>query len=250
MSSLHQCNACHVWPNDQLTDHLPRIINYATKLLHDEFDGTKGFAIDGGIKDASHIRRLTNEANCPMPTIDIAHQHLLTARSIHQGRVQRGDPTWDVLDWSAIIAGTRAAAGLDPFDINKKVSNYSRARITSASDSVNRARGWSRMNDSPYFATRTLHSCTIHVMIQSAAPRACVRIELSNVPHNVQVQIRARIPGEIGARCGKHGVQRSAATENRRELCLLCAVDGETVVIFDLHPSADVGAVEATDRCE
>ncbi|KAH7104860.1 NAD(P)-binding protein [Auriculariales sp. MPI-PUGE-AT-0066] len=98
----------------------PVIVNYASKLLNDEFDGTKGFSIDGGIKDASHIRRLTNEANCPMPVVDIAHQHLLTARSIHQGKVTRNEPTFDVLDWSAIIAGTRAAAGLDPFDINKK----------------------------------------------------------------------------------------------------------------------------------
>ncbi|KZV79675.1 NAD(P)-binding protein [Exidia glandulosa HHB12029] len=98
----------------------PPLLYYAPKLLNDEFDGTKGFAIDGGVKDASHIRRLTGEHNCPMPVIDIAHQHLLTARSVHLGRQIRGDDTFDVLDWSAIVAGSRLAAGLDPFDSSKK----------------------------------------------------------------------------------------------------------------------------------
>lgn len=69
----------------------------------------------------SHIRRLTGDHNCPMPVIDIAHQHLLTARSVHLGRQLRGDDTFDVLDWSAIIAGSRLAAGLDAFDSSKKV---------------------------------------------------------------------------------------------------------------------------------
>ncbi|EJD54435.1 NAD(P)-binding protein [Auricularia subglabra TFB-10046 SS5] len=100
----------------------PPVLHYAAKLLHDEFDGSKGFAIDGGIKDASHIRRLTSAHNCPMPVVDVAHQHLLTARSVHLGKQIRGDPTFEVLDWSALVAGTRMAAGLDPFDITKKSS--------------------------------------------------------------------------------------------------------------------------------
>ncbi|KAG6868487.1 hypothetical protein C0993_002025 [Termitomyces sp. T159_Od127] len=78
-----------------------------------------GFSIDGGIKDASHIRRLTAELNSPMPAIDVAHQHLLTARAIHQGMKQEGKAVYETLDWSGIVAGTRVAAGLDGLDSNK-----------------------------------------------------------------------------------------------------------------------------------
>lgn len=38
-------------------------------MVHDEFDGTKGFAIDGGIKDSAHIRKLAAEKNSPMPAL-------------------------------------------------------------------------------------------------------------------------------------------------------------------------------------
>ena len=32
---------------------LSSMVNYGNKITHDEFDGLKGFAIDGGLKDAS-----------------------------------------------------------------------------------------------------------------------------------------------------------------------------------------------------
>lgn len=51
-----------------------------------------------------------------MPAIDVAFQNLLTARAIHTKKKKAGDSTWDVLDWSGIVVGTRTAAGLDPFD--------------------------------------------------------------------------------------------------------------------------------------
>jgi hypothetical protein len=66
-----------------------------------------------------HIRRLTAELNCPMPTVDIAHQRMITARSIHQEQKLAGTHKWDIIDWSALIAGSRVAAGMDPFDCNK-----------------------------------------------------------------------------------------------------------------------------------
>ncbi|KAJ7726389.1 NAD-P-binding protein [Mycena metata] len=94
----------------------PGIIRYSERMSNDQFDGTTGFSIDGGIKDASHIRRLTAVHNSPMPSIDIAHQHLITARAIHNSKVQAGKQTVDVLDWSGIVAGTRVAAGLDAFE--------------------------------------------------------------------------------------------------------------------------------------
>ncbi|KAG6873850.1 hypothetical protein C0995_010462 [Termitomyces sp. Mi166 len=91
-------------------------------IAHDKFDGSVGFAIDGGIKDASHIRRLTAEFNSPMPAIDVAHQHLLTARAIHQSMKQEGKAVYETLDWSGIVAGTRVAAGLDGLDRDKHES--------------------------------------------------------------------------------------------------------------------------------
>ncbi|KAJ7157295.1 NAD-P-binding protein [Mycena filopes] len=95
----------------------PGIIRYSERMSNDQFDGTTGFSIDGGIKDASHIRRLTAVHGAPMGMIDVAHGHLITARAIHNSKVQSGaTPTVDVLDWSGIIAGTRVAAGLEPFD--------------------------------------------------------------------------------------------------------------------------------------
>ncbi|KII93981.1 hypothetical protein PLICRDRAFT_695048 [Plicaturopsis crispa FD-325 SS-3] len=101
--------------NNLVKDLLPAppLVAYGDKMVNDAFDGSKGFAIDGGIKDASHIRNLTTHHNSPMPTIDNAHQHLLTARALHQSQVRAGTQKYDTLDWSAIVAGTRVAAGLD-----------------------------------------------------------------------------------------------------------------------------------------
>ncbi len=67
----------------------------------------------------SHIRRLTAEHNSPMPVIDVAHQHLITARAIHANQVAQGKETFKTLDWSGLVAGPRVAAGLDAFDSQK-----------------------------------------------------------------------------------------------------------------------------------
>ncbi len=40
-----------------------------------------------------------------MPTIDVANQHMLSARA-HGG---------DEMDWTALVGGQRIAAGLEPF---------------------------------------------------------------------------------------------------------------------------------------
>ena len=66
-----------------------------------------------------HLRRLTAELNCPMPAVDIAHQRMITARSIHQEQKLAGTHKWDTIDWSALIAGSRVAAGMNPFDCDK-----------------------------------------------------------------------------------------------------------------------------------
>ncbi|KAI0658476.1 NAD-P-binding protein [Cubamyces menziesii] len=97
----------------------PPLVGYGEKMLHDQFDGSKGFAIDGGLKDSSHIRKLATELDSPMPALDTAHQHMLTARALHASQVRRGEAHFDVLDWSSLVAGTRVAAGLDGFDSSK-----------------------------------------------------------------------------------------------------------------------------------
>ena len=50
---------------------------------------------------------------------DTAHQHLLTARALHAAKRAAGEPVFETLDWSSLVAGTRVAAGLDGFDSTK-----------------------------------------------------------------------------------------------------------------------------------
>jgi hypothetical protein len=69
-----------------------------------------------------HIRQLTGENNSPMPAIDVAYQHLITARALHAAQKVEGTERFEVLDWSAIVAGARVAAGLDGFDTARHVS--------------------------------------------------------------------------------------------------------------------------------
>jgi len=52
-----------------------------------------------------HIRQLAEHHNVPMPTMDVAHQHMLSARA-HGG---------DQMDWTALVGGERISAGLQPF---------------------------------------------------------------------------------------------------------------------------------------
>jgi hypothetical protein len=74
------------------------------------------------------MRRLTAEHNSPMPVIDIAHQHLLTARALHDANKLGAAEQFEVLDWSAIIAASRVAAGLEGFS-SGKVSLYRFLRL-------------------------------------------------------------------------------------------------------------------------
>ncbi|EIW64465.1 NAD-P-binding protein [Trametes versicolor FP-101664 SS1] len=97
----------------------PPLISYGEKMVQDNFDGSKGFAIDGGLKDSAHIRKLATELDSPMPALDAAHQHMLTARALHANQVRRGHAHYGVLDWSSLVAGARVAAGLDGFDSSK-----------------------------------------------------------------------------------------------------------------------------------
>ncbi|KAI0275266.1 NAD-P-binding protein [Gloeopeniophorella convolvens] len=97
----------------------PLWLSYGDRMLKGNFNGNGGFSIDGGVKDATHIRHLTAEHNSPMPVVDATYNHLLAARAIHQAQARTGSTEFPVLDWSALIAGTRVAAGLDAFDGSK-----------------------------------------------------------------------------------------------------------------------------------
>ncbi|KAG2057079.1 NAD(P)-binding protein [Suillus hirtellus] len=97
----------------------PAIISYGKKMINDSFDGSVGFSMDGGIKDSSHILRLSAELNCPMPAVSNAHRSMITTRAIHQAQVVSGTQQWDIIDESALIASSRVAAGLDPFNSKK-----------------------------------------------------------------------------------------------------------------------------------
>ncbi|KAJ9093071.1 hypothetical protein QFC21_006564 [Naganishia friedmannii] len=92
----------------------PSFIGYGKKMLADNFKADEGFSLQGGIKDASHIRKLGEDCSVPLPIIDIAHQHLITARATGGGH----------LDWSSLVAGERIAAGLPPFKRHLRLERY------------------------------------------------------------------------------------------------------------------------------
>ncbi|KAH7886018.1 NAD(P)-binding protein [Phlebopus sp. FC_14] len=92
----------------------PSLLLFGEKMVNSRF-GEVGYDIDGCIKVTQDMRRLSAEYGSPMPVIDLAHQRLLTARSLHEAQKLAGTNKWDVIDWSAMIAGSRVAAGLDPF---------------------------------------------------------------------------------------------------------------------------------------
>ncbi|EJD04439.1 NAD-binding protein [Fomitiporia mediterranea MF3/22] len=97
----------------------PITLNYANKMTNDLFDGSKGFAIDGALKDASHVRSLSTEFNSPMPVTDLGYQHMVTARALHEAQKLQGSSQYEVLDWSSLVAAPRVSAGLDGFNSGK-----------------------------------------------------------------------------------------------------------------------------------
>ncbi|KAK4706151.1 hypothetical protein P7C70_g39, partial [Phenoliferia sp. Uapishka_3] len=87
----------------------PSFVGYGTKMTTSSFDGDMGFTVEGGLKDANHIRHLAAEVNATVPIIDLAHRNLITSRALGGG----------AKDWSSLIAGPRVAAGLDAFTGNE-----------------------------------------------------------------------------------------------------------------------------------
>lgn len=92
----------------------PALMRYADRIAGNKFSAEGGFNLAGGITDARHIRQLAESHNVPMPTIDVANQHMLSARA-HGG---------DDMDWTALVGGQRIAAGLQPFVGRRKLERY------------------------------------------------------------------------------------------------------------------------------
>ncbi|KIJ66179.1 hypothetical protein HYDPIDRAFT_26550 [Hydnomerulius pinastri MD-312] len=98
----------------------PSLLIFGEKMVNDRF-GEVGYTVEGCIGVTMHMRQLSAEHSCPMPVIDVAHQRLVTAQSIHEAQKCTGTNKWETMDWSAMIAGSRVAAGLDPFDCSKNI---------------------------------------------------------------------------------------------------------------------------------
>ncbi|KAK4053548.1 hypothetical protein OIV83_001716 [Microbotryomycetes sp. JL201] len=89
----------------------PSAIGYGTRITENNFVGETGFTVDGGLKDARHLRQLAQSVDATIPVIDLAHQHLVTSRA-HGGKDR---------DWSSLVAGIRLASGLMPFTGQKQI---------------------------------------------------------------------------------------------------------------------------------
>jgi 3-hydroxyisobutyrate dehydrogenase-like beta-hydroxyacid dehydrogenase len=87
------------------------------RMIIDDFDGTTGFAINGALKDGSHVRHLSLDFNCPMPIVDIVHQNWRTGRALHEA--EKESSPFEILDNSALIAALRVAAGFNGLNHGK-----------------------------------------------------------------------------------------------------------------------------------
>ncbi|KAG8872175.1 hypothetical protein FRB97_007900, partial [Tulasnella sp. 331] len=92
----------------------PPLIKYGERILNDDFDGDTGFNINSGLKDVHHIQRLSAQYDCPVPFLDTTGRHIVTARALNAARPEH--ERHPNLDWSAMVAASRVAAGLDPFN--------------------------------------------------------------------------------------------------------------------------------------
>ncbi|GAA5961463.1 hypothetical protein JCM8115_003458 [Rhodotorula mucilaginosa] len=83
----------------------PSMLGYGAKIMNNDFEASNGFTTTGGLKDATHVRRLAHSVGATMPSLDAAQRGLVA--SMANGGAD--------LDWSSLVAGTRVAAGLNPF---------------------------------------------------------------------------------------------------------------------------------------
>ncbi|CAL8467100.1 g6636 [Coccomyxa elongata] len=78
---------------------------YVNAQANDKFTPTPedpGFALTGGMKDVSHMQRLSRESAAPLPIVDIVLQHMQQVKDMGGGN----------LDWSSLALAVRKEAGL------------------------------------------------------------------------------------------------------------------------------------------
>ena len=79
--------------------------DYTETLAQDRFvpgPQNPGFKLEGGMKDAKHMRQLATDLNVPLPLCDLFLGHMQSVRN-HGG----GD-----LDWSSLALAVRKDAGV------------------------------------------------------------------------------------------------------------------------------------------
>lgn len=99
----------------------PSYNTYGRKIGHEDFDGTGGFRLEGGLKGWCRTNQLTPDANniinvgadlghpVPMPAIQLAKEHMQRAAEL--GSKDN--------DWSSLAVALREKAGLKPFPDGK-----------------------------------------------------------------------------------------------------------------------------------
>ena len=79
--------------------------DYTETLAQDRFEPTPekpGFILEGGMKDARHMRQLATDLNVPLPLCDLFLGHKQSVRNNGGGH----------LDWASLALAVRKDAGL------------------------------------------------------------------------------------------------------------------------------------------
>ncbi|KAG9306316.1 hypothetical protein G9A89_018199 [Geosiphon pyriformis] len=73
---------------------------YGQRIENDSFRSDVGFTVDNALKDIRHMRRLAEESGAQLPVVDIAFQHLISAKANGASKY----------DWSSMVGALRMAA--------------------------------------------------------------------------------------------------------------------------------------------
>ncbi|RDB26407.1 putative oxidoreductase YfjR [Hypsizygus marmoreus] len=92
--------------------YTPPLCAYGDKMLNHAFDGSQGFSLNGGIKDATHVQSLAKTHGTPMPALEAARVHLVKAREIHEREIAVGKSGVGVLDVASLVTAVREEAGV------------------------------------------------------------------------------------------------------------------------------------------
>lgn len=110
----------------------PSMLGYGQKILDNDFDGGKGFSLRGGLKDATHIRRLATESGAVLPSLDavrpLSPALLSCARSDPRSTPCRPTAISSPPPRTVVLTSTGLPSLLVP--VSPPVSTHGRARRT------------------------------------------------------------------------------------------------------------------------